>query len=83
MVSDVLNNGNLVVEGEKWLTINQGEEFVKLRGIVRPHDINPDNSIPSWRVAAANITYSGKGALADANKMGWLSRFFQSIFSPF
>ncbi len=83
LVKDVLPNGNLVVEGEKWLTINQGEEFVKLKGIVRPSDIETDNSIASWKVANANITYGGEGVLADANRMGWFGRFFQSIFSPF
>ena len=83
VVADVLPNGNLIVEGEKWMTINQGEEFVRFRGVVRPADIDTDNSIPSWKIAAARITYSGKGVLADANRMGWLARFFQSVFSPF
>jgi len=82
-VNRVLANGNLVVEGEKLVMINQGEEFVKLEGVVRPSDIETDNSIPSWKVADAKITYGGDGVLADANRMGWLGRFFQSIFSPF
>lgn len=83
LVQEVLPNGNLVVEGEKWLTINQGEEFVRLKGIVRPSDIETDNSIASWKVANAEITYGAEGVLADANRMGWFGRFFQSIFSPF
>lgn len=82
-VKKVLPNGNLIVQGEKWLTINQGREFVKLRGVIRPSDIEPDNSITSWRVANAQISYGAKGALADANRPGWLTRFFQSIFMPF
>ncbi len=83
LVKDVLPNGNMIVEGEKWLTINQGKEYVKLTGIVRPSDIETDNTVPSWKVANADISYSGEGALHDANRMGWLGRFFQSIFSPF
>ncbi len=82
-VSEVLANGNLRVRGEKWLTINQGEEFIRLTGIVRPQDIDADNSVPSFKLADARITYAGKGALADANRMGWLGRFFQSVLSPF
>lgn len=82
-VSDVLRNGSLRVRGEKWVTINQGEEFIRIRGIIRPEDIGADNSVPSYKVADARITYSGKGALADANSMGWLSRLFQSVLSPF
>ncbi len=82
-VSEVLRNGSLRVRGEKWVTINQGDEFIRIKGIVRPEDIAADNSVPSFKVADARITYSGKGALADANSMGWLGRLFQSVLSPF
>lgn len=81
-VAAVQSNGNLVVRGEKWLTMNQGEEFIRVSGIVRPGDIASDNSVPSWRLSDARITYSGKGALADANAQGWLGRFFNSVFFP-
>lgn len=82
-VAQRLSNGNLMVRGEKWLTINQGQELVRISGIVRPQDINPDNSIASSRVADARITYTGRGSLADANTQGWLSRFFNSKWMPF
>lgn len=82
-VSEVLTNGSLRVRGEKWVTINQGEEFIRLMGIVRPEDIAADNTVPSYKVADARIAYSGKGTLADANSMGWLGRLFQSVLSPF
>ncbi|MBI2382554.1 MAG: flagellar basal body L-ring protein FlgH [Gammaproteobacteria bacterium] len=82
-VVERLPNGNLVVRGEKRLELNQGEEFVRLSGIVRPADIGPDNSVLSSRVADARITYAGTGALADANRQGWLSRFFSSPWWPF
>lgn len=78
-----LPNGNLFVRGEKWISINQGSEFVRLEGVIRPIDIEPDNSVPSYKVANAVISYGGKGALADANRPGWLSRFFNSPLLPF
>lgn len=82
-VVDVLVNGNLSVQGEKWIHINQGEEYVRLRGIVRPLDINPDNTISSVRVANAQIQYSGDSTLNDSNEMGWLAKFFNSKWMPF
>ena len=81
-VTDRLPNGNLIIRGEKWVTLNQGREFIRLSGIVRPRDIGTDNTLASTRIANANITYSSKGVLADANRMGWLSRFFNSVFYP-
>ena len=75
-VANVLPNGNLYIQGEKWIKLNQGDEFVRLRGIVRPADISSDNTINSTRIADARIAYSGTGATAEANVKGWLSRFF-------
>ena len=83
VVVDVHPNGNLVVQGEKMLTLNQGNEFVKITGMVRPDDIAPDNSVLSSQVADARITYAGTGALADANAVGWLGRVFLSPLWPF
>jgi flagellar L-ring protein precursor FlgH len=82
-VVEVLPNGNLVVRGEKIIGINQGSEFVRLAGVVRTQDIQPDNSVLSTQVADAQISYGGKGALADSNSNGWLSRFFLSPWWPF
>jgi len=82
-VVEVQANGNLVVQGEKWVTINKGDEYIRLRGIVRPSDINPDNTISSERVANAQIQYSGEGTIANANEQGWLAKFFNSIWMPF
>jgi flagellar L-ring protein precursor FlgH len=82
-VMKVLPNGNLYVRGQKWIAINQGKEYVQLSGVVRTIDINPDNTISSSQVANATISYGAKGALADANAQGWLSRFFNSPWMPF
>ncbi len=82
-VVDVLSNGILVIRGEKWITLTSGDEFIRIEGLLRPSDVRPDNSALSTRVADARITYSGRGELADANKKGWLSRFFSSPMWPF
>jgi len=78
-----LSNGNLLVRGQKYVGINSGREYVRLQGIVRPSDIAPDNSVLSWRVADAYISYGGQGTVANASKPGWLFRFFNSPHTPF
>lgn len=83
MVADVMPNGLLEVRGEKWVTLNRGEEFIRLRGYVRPEDILRDNTIPSTRIADARISYSGTGELAQPSRQGWATRFFNSEYWPF
>ena len=82
-VVEVQQNGNLVVQGDKTLKLNQGDEFVHLSGVVRRADIATDNTVTSDRVADAHISYSGKGVIDASNKMGWLARFFNSAWSPY
>lgn len=81
-VIEVLSNNNLVIRGEKLLTLNQGDEYVRLSGIVRSIDIEPDNSIVSSKIANAQISYSGKGTTHNSNAPGWFSRFMLSDQSP-
>ena len=82
-VAEMLPNGILAVRGEKWMTLNTGDELVRISGLVRADDVATDNTVPSTRVADARITYSGTGAFADASQPGWLSRFFVSPMWPF
>lgn len=82
-IAEILPNGLMMVRGEKWMTLNRGEEFIRIQGLIRPEDVQPDNTILSTRLADARITYSGTGDLADANKQGWGSRFFNSEYWPF
>ena len=82
-VTDVLPNGLLAVRGEKWITLNNGDELIRLSGLVRSEDVGSDNTVPSTRIADARITYSGTGAFANASKPGWLSQFFMSPLWPF
>jgi flagellar L-ring protein precursor FlgH len=82
-VTERFPNGNLRIRGEKWVMLNQGKEYIRLSGIIRPYDITPDNSIASTKIADAEISYSSKGVLAAANRMGLISRFFHSILHPY
>jgi flagellar L-ring protein FlgH len=81
-VAKVFPNGTMLVQGQKRVTLNRGDEFVQIKGLVRPADIDANNRVPSTRVADARIAYTGKGDVARASRQGWLSRFF-SVISPF
>ena len=82
-VVEVLPNGNLVIRGEKVISINQGNEYIRISGMISPRDIDASNTISSKRVADAQIAYVGDGPTNDANVVGWLSRFFVSALMPF
>jgi len=82
-VVEVLPNGNLKVRGEKRVALNQGNEYIRVSGIIRPIDINASNTVPSGLLADATIMYTGDGAVADASRMGWISRSFFSWLFPF
>ena len=78
-----LANGLLQVRGEKQVELNQGSETLFIDGVIRPVDILSNNTISSDRVGNARVSYKGRGALADANAQGWLTRFFNSPWFPF
>jgi flagellar L-ring protein precursor FlgH len=75
----VLPNGHLEVMGQKRLTLNNGNEYVRLTGVVRPEDIGPDNVVSSDRIAHADIRYIGAGDTADTARRGWLSRAVTAV----
>ena len=79
----VLANGNLMVRGEKWLMLNNGNEYVRVTGIVRSEDVSSDNTVSSQRIANARIQYGGTGDFASTQERGWLSKFFNSAFNIF
>lgn len=81
-VIEVLPNGNLLVSGEKQVSIGAGTEFIRLSGIVNPYFINAANTISSGNVADARIEYKESGVISEAQVMGWLARFFLSVL-PF
>lgn len=78
----VLPNGNLMIRGEKWMTLNTGDEYIRLTGIIRPQDISSNNTILSQKIANARIQYSGTGTFADVQEQGWLTKFFNSTWWP-
>lgn len=81
-VAEVYPNGTMLVQGQKRVTLNRGDEYVQIKGVVRTADIDADNRVLSTRVADAKIAYTGKGDVARASRQGWFSRFF-SVISPF
>lgn len=81
-IVEVRPNGTALVRGEKQMVVSQGDEWVRFSGIVRLVDIDADNIVLSTRIADVHAQYSGKGALQQASKQGWLGRFF-NVISPF
>jgi flagellar L-ring protein FlgH len=81
-IAAVYPNGTMLVQGQKRVTLNRGDEYIQIKGIVRSADIDANNRVLSTRVADARIAYTGKGDVARASRQGWLSRFF-SVISPF
>lgn len=82
-VAEVLPNDYLVVKGEKLITLNQANDYIRFSGIVRIQDIRPDNTVQSGQVANVHLSYAGEGDLSSANQMGSLGRFFQSPAYPY
>jgi len=83
MVTEVLPNGYMKVRGEKRISMTGGNEYIRVSGIVRPEDIDLDNTVESTRVADATLVYVGDGQVTKATTMGWLAKFFISAIMPF
>ena len=75
----VFSNGNMEIMGQKKLHLNNGNEYVRLSGMIRPQDISANNVVQSSRIANAKIAYLGVGDIADTGQKGWLSRALSSI----
>ena len=82
LITDIVPSGNLKIEGRRSVTINNEEQIMVLRGIVRPQDINFDNTIPSTLIADASISYTGEGVVADEQRKGWLAKVLSKVW-PF
>ena len=79
-VIEVRDNGDLVIEGERRVTINEEEEILTLRGTVRPEDIGPENIVYSTDIADADISYKGKGVVTSGSRPNILVRILSWIF---
>lgn len=82
-VHEVLPNGNLVIQGEKRIRINQGDEYIRLQGVVRTKDIGTFNTLYSTQVADARITYAGRGTNSQNTTPGWAAKILFSPLWPF
>jgi flagellar L-ring protein precursor FlgH len=82
MVTKVLPNGNLFIEGHRVILVNAEEQHFYISGVVRPIDIDQENSVKSAMVADAEIEFVGRGVLTDNQRQGWLSRFLSWVW-PF
>ena len=78
-VTKVFDNGNMEILGQKKLTLNNGDEYIRLLGIIRPEDINNQNTVQSSRIANAKISYTGAGDIADTAKKGWFSKLIDVV----
>lgn len=81
-VIQVLSNGNLRILGRQEIQVNSETQYITVSGIIRPEDINTDNEVQSTYIADARIEYSGRGAIADKQRPGWLMRALDRIW-PF
>ena len=82
MVVEIFANGNMMIVGEKQLAFTEGSEFVRIKGIIRPADIQPNNTVLSDRIANAQISYRGDGELSSVSKNGWGTKLLYNLW-PF
>lgn len=81
-IAKLLPNGDFYVEGHKVVLLNNEENHLYISGVVRPQDVDHDNSVFSWRVADAQVEFTGRGDLSDTQKQGWFSRIINKVW-PF
>ena len=78
----MLPNGNLRIEGNKTVTVNNEMQIVKLSGVIRPTDVSPGNLVDSKNILNARIAYIGEGVISDKQQQGWLVRALDQVW-PF
>lgn len=79
-VDSLFSNGDLWISGSRTISINGEEQVIKISGIVRPTDIQADNSVYSFNISDAVIIFNGKGMVNDNQEPGWLTKLFHWIF---
>ena len=79
-VTDVLPNGNLVIQGEREIRMNEENQLIRLSGVIRPSDVSPDNTVSSTLIADARIELTGKGPIAQRQREGILTQLIRLLF---
>ncbi|HEY4246610.1 MAG TPA: flagellar basal body L-ring protein FlgH [Lacunisphaera sp.] len=79
LITDVLPNGNMVIEGVRVVTFSGETQYVVLHGLVRPDDVESANTVQSSNIAEARVEFVSEGALTDAQKRGWLSKLYEKL----
>jgi flagellar L-ring protein precursor FlgH len=79
LVTDVLPNGNLVIEGVRMLTFSGETQYIVLHGLIRPDDISSANTVLSTNIAEARGEFISEGALSDEQKLGWFSKLYETL----
>jgi flagellar L-ring protein FlgH len=82
LITEILPSGNFRIEGRRTVAVNNEEQILVLRGIIRPQDINFDNTILSRWIADASISLTGEGVVADEQRKGWLAKILSKVW-PF
>ena len=80
LIDSVYSNGNLRIEGKRKIIINGEEQIIKIRGIVRPSDVQADNSVLSYNISEAEIIFEGSGMIERSQEPGWLTKVFHWLF---
>ncbi len=81
-VTQVLPNGNLMIEGSREIEVNNEKQFITLAGVIRPRDVAADNIILSTYISGARITYAGSGVVDERQRPGWMANFLNTVW-PF
>ncbi|MCS6326874.1 MAG: flagellar basal body L-ring protein FlgH [Nitrospira sp.] len=82
IVTEVLPNGDLRIEGRREVTVNSERQIMTIGGIVRRVDVNTKNTVQSSAIADAKIEYSGLGVVDDVQRPGWFVRLLDWVY-PF
>jgi flagellar L-ring protein precursor FlgH len=79
-IDSVFTNGNLWINGARTIVVNGEEQTIKISGIVRPSDIAYDNSVYSYNIADARISFEGNGIVSRAQGPGWITKLLHWLF---
>ena len=80
LIDSVLSNGLIRINGSRKIVVNGEEQMIRIKGLVRTTDINPDNTVFSYNISEAEIIFEGSGMIEQSTNQGWLTKFFHWLF---